>query len=134
MKLTVLGVSSGTSVDGVDLALCSISSSPDSPDLELSLLSYSEAPWDPALRNRILALVKPGAQTSLEEICDLNFAIGEQFAGAIATSGIDLSKVDLISSHGQTMWHIPPDTESDSPRGSTLQLGESAVIAARTGK
>jgi anhydro-N-acetylmuramic acid kinase len=69
------------------------------------------------------------------DICELNFLLGEAFASAAKAvlEGANV-EVDLIGSHGQTVWHIPPRTEAaDFQLGSTLQLGEPAVIAERTG-
>ncbi|TVY54085.1 Anhydro-N-acetylmuramic acid kinase [Lachnellula cervina] len=117
VTLTVVGLNSGTSIDGIDIALCRISSIPHSYDLEVELLNYTEIPATASLRSRILGLVRPGAATTLEDVCDLNFALGEEFASAVHKSGVDLSNVDLIASHGQTLWHIP-----FGERLSTLQM------------
>lgn len=147
--LNVLGLNCGTSVDGasppplhpltigVDVALVRISAL-NSSDVSIRLEHYSEHPVPPSLRGRILALCRPGAPTSLEEICDLNFELGEVFAAAALESGVKMDKVDLIASHGQTLWHHPLATpgngyENGERRAATLQMGESAVIAQRTG-
>jgi 1,6-anhydro-N-acetylmuramate kinase len=74
-------------------------------------------------------LVRPGAATTLEDVCDLNFALGEEFASAVLKSGTDLSNIDLIASHGQTLWHTPT-----GERISTLQMAEPAVISKGTKK
>lgn len=109
--------------------MCRISSIPHSCDLEVELLNYTEIPATASLRSRILGLVRPGAATTLEDVCDLNFALGEEFASAVHKSGVDLNNVDLIASHGQTLWHIP-----FGERLSTLQMGEPAVISKSTNK
>lgn len=114
---------------GIDVALCRISSIPSSFDLEVELLDYKEVPVTSSLRSRILGLVRPGAATTLEDVCDLNFALGEEFASAVHRAGIDLSSVDLIASHGQTLWHTPV-----GERISTLQMAEPAVISKSTKK
>lgn len=107
-------------------------------DVAITLRSYSEYPVAPALRSRILALCRPGSKTTLEEVCDLNFELGEVFAEAVENSGIDLDHVDLIASHGQTLWHTPVAVEGNGysageRRMATLQMSESAVLANRTG-
>jgi 1,6-anhydro-N-acetylmuramate kinase len=84
---------------------------------------------DPALRTRILALVRQDASTTVEDVCDLNFAIGEEFSRAVLASSVDLNNVDLIASHGQTLWHKPT-----GERMSTLQMGEPAVLSHATKK
>lgn len=127
VSLNVLGMNCGTSIDGIDVALCKITSQPSSPDITVELLSYNEVPVTPSLRSRILNLVKPHASTTLADICDLNFALGEEFVRAIKDSGVGLSDVDVIASHGQTLWHTPT-----GERISTLQMAEPAVIANKT--
>ncbi|EJT45131.1 hypothetical protein A1Q2_05127 [Trichosporon asahii var. asahii CBS 8904] len=135
--LNVLGLNCGTSVDGVDVALVRISALNRS-DVSIKLGHYSEHPVPSSLRSRILALCKKDAPTTLEEVCDLNFELGDVFATAALESGVDMSKVDLIASHGQTLWHHPVACgkggyASGERRAATLQMGESAVIAQRTG-
>ncbi|KAM0554918.1 hypothetical protein ACHAPJ_006654 [Fusarium lateritium] len=65
----------------------------------------------------------------MAEVCDLNFALGREFSRAVKESGIDLVDVDIIASHGQTLWHQPVGKDR-----STLQMAEPAVIARETGK
>ena len=125
------------STPGVDVALVRISAL-NASDVSLSLQHYSEHPVPPALRSRILALCRKDAATSLEEVCDLNFELGEVFASAVLESGVKTEDVDLIASHGQTLWHHPVSCGSGGyangqRRAATLQMGESAVIAQRTG-
>lgn len=87
---------------------------------------------DPEIRTNVLRLCRPNnsegaAATSLAELSDLNFVLGKEFARAVEQSGVDLSKVDLIASHGQTLWHQPLGEDR-----STLQMAEPAVIAHKT--
>ena len=119
---------------------CSIESIPQTNDVAVQVLSYREHEWPPLIRKQILSLCRPGSETTLEEVCDLNFAIGEVFAQAAASSGVDLNEVDVIASHGQTLWHTPVPLERGAGYAagerhmSTLQMGESSVLQARTGR
>jgi 1,6-anhydro-N-acetylmuramate kinase len=113
----------------IDVALCKIDSIGSSNDVKIELLSFTEVPVTSSLRSQILSLCRPGSSTTLAEICDLNFALGREFARAITDSGVDLAQVDLVASHGQTLWHIP-----DGEHKSTLQMAEPAVIARQTNK
>jgi 1,6-anhydro-N-acetylmuramate kinase len=100
--------------------------------VKIELLSYTEIAVDPSLRTTVLRLCRPNqedAATSMAEVCDLNFALGREFARAVENSGIDLGNVDVIASHGQTLWHQPLGEQR-----STLQMAEPAVIAQKTGK
>jgi anhydro-N-acetylmuramic acid kinase len=129
--MKVVGLMSGTSADGVDAAVVEICGRP--PELSVRLLSFLTVPFDARRRAQIFALFEP-ATGSVDRICHMNFAIGEWFAQAalqaIAQAGLSPADVDLIGSHGQTIYHA---VEAGSPVRSTLQIGEAAVIAARTG-
>lgn len=128
-SLTVVGLMSGTSADGIDAAVVEISGAP--PELNWRLLAQNETPHPDALSERVFAAFRPETAT-VDQLCSLNFALGEAFAEAalqvIEAAGLTPNQVDLIGSHGQTVWHI-----ADGPDASTLQLGEAAVIAERTG-
>jgi anhydro-N-acetylmuramic acid kinase len=129
--MKVIGLMSGTSVDGIDAAIVEITGAP--PNLAAKLLSFTFIPYDEGQRAQIFALFQPHTGT-VDRICQMNFAIGEWFAAAalraIQEAGLTPHDVDLIGSHGQTIYHAVGD---DSPVKSTLQIGEAAVIAARTG-
>jgi anhydro-N-acetylmuramic acid kinase len=135
-KHLVIGLMSGTSADGVDAALCEISGE-GRGGLNVKLLAKHATDYPDFLRERILRACEPEGGKS-GEVCELNFLIGEAFAftanNLIDESGVNKAEIDLIGSHGQTVSHIPPRTDSASFQlGSTLQLGEPAVIAERTG-
>ncbi len=127
--MKVVGLMSGTSADGVDAAVVEIEGSP--PALKVDLLSFTFVPFEREQRARIFALFDP-ATSDVESICRMNFALGEWFAAAalqaIADAGLMPDDVDLIGSHGQTIYHAV-----DAEPRATLQIGEAAVIAARTG-
>ena len=116
-----------------------IESVESTPDVIMHLQSYYEYPVPSLLRKRILHLCRLGADTTLEEICDLNFELGEMFVAAIRASGIPLDQVDLVASHGSTLWHSPDSVNRGAGfckgerRMATLQMGESSVLAYETG-
>ncbi len=131
--MKVIGLMSGTSADGVDAALVEIRAGNSRPDLRL--LAFETFPYPPGLRARILAAASGG---STEEVCHLNAYLGELFAeaagGIAGRACVPLAAVDLIGSHGQTIHHLPsPRLEGPHSVRSTLQVGEPAVIAERTG-
>lgn len=123
--LRVIGLISGTSVDGIDAAVVDVSRRSSGVDVRTVAALTREFSADE--RARILDLCRPDAP--LEAICAANFDLAEWFAaaalGALKQAGIPPTDCDLIASHGQTIWHIPGH--------STLQIGEAAVIAERTG-
>lgn len=116
-----------------------IESVESTPDVIMHLQSYYEYPVPSLLRKRILHLCRLGADTTLEEICDLNFELGEMFVAAIRASGTPLDQVDLVASHGSTLWHSPDSVNRGAGfckgerRMATLQMGESSVLAYETG-
>lgn len=132
----VIGLMSGTSADGIDVALAEISGAP--PHLHARLLNFAAVPFPRNVRETILRIAN-GARTSTEELSQLNFLLGELFADAARTAcnqfRVPLKSISLIGSHGQTVFHQGVPTQSVGSRriASTLQIGEPAVIAARTG-
>lgn len=129
-SFTVLGMMSGTSVDTIDVALCEFEPGRNGPgEIGFRLLGYREEPH--SLREGVLELL--AARTvGLDELTELNFLLGEAFAAAAssALAALDFPSVDLIASHGQTIYHLVAPGRTRS----TLQLGEPAVIALSTGK
>jgi anhydro-N-acetylmuramic acid kinase len=129
--MIVIGLMSGTSADGVDAAVVRLDGSP--PSLAWEVLGHSHHPFAPELRAEIFACFHPESG-SVDRLCRLNFALGRALAaaalGAAQTAGLSMAEIDLIGSHGQTLWHEPP---KQGEQGSTLQLGEPAVIAEMTG-
>ncbi len=129
----VLGMMSGTSGDGLDCALTVIAGH----GLQTRVLQVQSAtlPYSAAQREFILSLFQPGVD--LDQLCQAGFRLGALFAdGALRflrQLGVEPEAVDLIGSHGQTVWHKPPSACRPGEFPSTLQIGEPAVIAARTG-
>lgn len=123
-KKRVVGLMSGTSVDGIDAALCEISGA--GPDATVNLVDFRFTPYTDDQRRTIHALFQGDAAA----LCQGSFALGEWLAAA-AREVAGAQPIDLVGSHGQTVWHQPPSLGAGTP--STLQLGEPAVIAARTG-
>ncbi|GAX91732.1 anhydro-N-acetylmuramic acid kinase [Effusibacillus lacus] len=132
--MTCIGLMSGTSVDGIDVAIVGISGKP--PELKVRLRHFEAIPYEEEIRERIFRLFRPETSSVLE-ICDMNFALGHVYADAvlqtIRSSGIDPSEIAFISSHGQTVYHNPVPTRIGKYEiTSTLQLGEASVIAEKT--
>lgn len=131
----VVGLMSGTSADGVDAAVLAVRGT----GLKMThrLIGYHERPYPAALRRRVLDSMAP-ARVSVESLCELNFELADFFAdtalAAIDAIKLPLAKVTVIGSHGQTICHLPPGRPGQSAAtGSTLQLADAGVIAARTG-
>ena len=127
-----IGLMSGTSADSIDAACVRFEGAP--PRLDWELLSFVTLPMTAELRQEIFAAFRPETGT-VDKLCQLNFTLGEWFAKAsleaVKAANLTPAQVDFIGSHGQTVWHIPPNSGEGVP--STLQLGNPAVIAERTG-
>lgn len=127
----VVGLMSGTSADGIDACLVEIGDG-----FSVKFIKGISYYYPAAIRKRIFDIFK--GKASVKDICEMNFVIGECFARAalevIQKAGLTSDKVDLIGSHGQTIYHKPQDEFiGDINTKSTLQIGEAAVIAERTG-
>src|SRR5205807_845153 len=109
--LRVLGLMSGTSVDGIDAALCEFGPDPQGgPEaLQFRLLAFHEQPYPPAIRAQVLALCRPETRR-LDALTEMHFALGELFAdaalAALRAARHTPESVDLIASHGQTVYHL----------------------------
>ncbi|MBI3019152.1 MAG: anhydro-N-acetylmuramic acid kinase [Deltaproteobacteria bacterium] len=133
-KSYVIGLMSGTSADGVDAALVEIEMSDGFPLLRLK--TFQILPFSKKLKQMILRASSHEA-LAVDEICKLNFQLGEEFARAVIhltqAAHIPLKMIDIIGSHGQTIKHLPPKSLKPIGFGSTLQIGEPSIIAERTG-
>ncbi|MDQ3553837.1 MAG: anhydro-N-acetylmuramic acid kinase [Chloroflexota bacterium] len=131
--MLVLGLISGTSLDAIDAALVEITTRHSA--LELSLVSWAEAPWPAELRDRLRGWSDPAATLTAGDLAVASMAVGEAFA----TAALDLAhearvasdQVDLVVSHGQTIHHR---VDEAGRAVATLQIGEPAVLAERTGR
>ncbi|MFO7893287.1 MAG: anhydro-N-acetylmuramic acid kinase [Longimicrobiales bacterium] len=141
--MRVVGLMSGTSLDGIDAAVIEVESSdrevgrrdagdPGAAPPSWRLLAFETVPYSEEERAAIQDAMVEG---SAESLARLHADLGEWFASAALVvcrrAGVSRSQVDLIGSHGQTVWHQPPGMDQDH-RGFTLQLGDPATIAERT--
>ena len=123
----VVGLMSGTSLDGIDAALVRFEGS-TSEDLSWSLVAFQSTPYGPERQALLLKGMEDGTP---EGLCRLNASLGEWMAAAVlgVCEGAGVSPADLtaVGCHGHTIWHIPPE---GGVRGSTLQLGDPATVDA----
>jgi len=131
----IIGLMSGTSADGITAAIADISGTGESA--EVILIGYKTYPYADDVRERVFNLFKPGHGT-VQDVCEMNTVLGEAFAEAannlINDLGFTGEDVDLVGSHGQTIWHQPnAESVSGYASRSTLQIGEPAVISEKTG-
>lgn len=133
--MRVLGLMSGTSADGIDVALARVEGAP--PRLHARLENFLAVPYPGPVRRAVLRIAE-GAAVPVAEISQLSFLLAELFAEAALAAcrqfRVSPAKIDLIGSHGQTIYHQGRATRFlGRPVASTLQIGEPATIAARTG-
>jgi anhydro-N-acetylmuramic acid kinase len=130
--MTVAGIMSGTSADGIDVAVVRIAPRRNQPALRL--IAHEHFAFPEGLRSRILAAMNANS-TSTPELARLNWRLGIAYAEAVAkTLERHKLKVDLIGCHGQTLYHQPtPAAYVGRSFGCTWQAGEAQVIAMRLG-
>ena len=123
----IIGLMSGTSCDSIDAGLCIVY-----PDLSCKLIQGINYKYPPHIREKIFNLFSGNA--TVKDVCQMNFAIGKCFANACNILISEHGKPDFIASHGQTIYHFPFDEKLDDiSLKSTLQIGESSIIAKETG-
>lgn len=123
----IIALMSGTSCDSIDAGLCEVS-----PDMSVKLIQGINHPYPEHISAKIFSAFR--GDISIKELCQLNFAVGKCFADAANILIGEFGKPDFISSHGQTVYHYPYDEKLDNiSLKSTLQIGESSVIAKETG-
>ncbi len=138
----IVGIMSGTSLDGIDACLVRILAAAGEAVDSVELLAHSYIPYSPQMRALVSGLCSPDT-ARIDDLTYVHFGLGEWYARAalmvIAESGIDRSRIDAISMHGQTVWHAPEPRQFPGPEGrplpvkGTLQLGSAAVLRERTG-
>jgi anhydro-N-acetylmuramic acid kinase len=137
----VIGLMSGTSLDGVDATLVRIGTAPDGAVSSVKLIKQVYIPYSDELRSIVSALCSP-ERARIDDLCYAHFGLSEWYAAAvrrvIEASGLPSGSVDAVSMHGQTVWHAPiardfPGPEGDIPVKATLQLGSPAVLRERCG-
>ena len=123
---------SGTSADGIDVALVDLARAPDKT--RLKLLGHTSFPYPAEVRKAVLNNMN-STHASVAELARLNFLLGELYADAVVRSLRKLgAKAELIGCHGQTLYHQGTRARFLGKNiAVTWQTGEGAVIAARTG-
>ena len=122
-----IGLMSGTSLDGLDIALCKI----EGYDLNttVELLAFDSVPMAQSMSEKIL-LVSDPKTSRVDDISSLNMEIGQWYSEAISffmdKHNLEYD-LDFIASHGQTIYHIPQDTERH--KASSLQIGDPSLMA-----
>lgn len=129
--MLAVGLMSGTSLDGIDAVLCDICGSGNTT--RIKQLEFTTLPLSSEIKEKIKRCCNN--QATVAQVCSLNFELGELFAKAVQSVckqyGVKTTQLGFIASHGQTIYHIPRKTSDYA--ASTLQIGESAVIAQRCG-
>jgi anhydro-N-acetylmuramic acid kinase len=138
---TVLGIMSGTSLDGVDAVLVSIKTTAAAEVESVRLIKHSYLPYTDEVRGEIASLCTLST-AKIDDLVYTHFGLSEWYAAAalqvISEAGFKADQVDVISMHGQTVWHAPVLRNFPGPSGAvpvkgTLQLGSGPVVQERTG-
>ncbi|HYK52091.1 MAG TPA: anhydro-N-acetylmuramic acid kinase [Candidatus Eremiobacteraceae bacterium] len=127
--MRAIGLMSGTSADGIDVAAVDVDLDREAARPDIRVLNFVTLPYDPAVHARLLS-TSSSPSTPINQLGELNVAVGEALGNAALEAAakwdLDIRSVDVIGSHGHTMWHAPESSV-------TVQIGEPAIIAERTG-
>jgi len=131
----IIGLMSGTSLDGLDVALCVVSGA--GTRMQLNLQAFRTVPYTPAFKEEITGIFSTRL-ADLEQVCIMNEWIARQHAGMILEClqqwGVSPEEIDLIASHGQTIFHAPRILHGKTHfPNATLQIGDGDHIAVLTG-
>ncbi|MFH2115232.1 MAG: anhydro-N-acetylmuramic acid kinase [Spirochaetota bacterium] len=137
----IIGIMSGTSLDGVDAVLVGIRKSEGSEPDSVTLLGQVYVPYSDELRDRIARLCTLES-SRIDDLVYTHFGLSEWYAVAVlrllSETGYPRERIDAICMHGQTVWHAPQSQLFPGPNGpipvkGTLQIGSAAVVRERTG-
>ncbi len=131
----IIGLMSGTSLDGLDIALCKVKGS--GMVTEVQIIQFVTVPYSNDFKNKIRSVFSK-RQVDLELVCLLNPWVAVQHGGMILQAlnqwGINTNEVDLIASHGQTIYHAPKVLHGiEEYANATLQLGDGDHLSVKTG-
>lgn len=130
----ILGLMSGTSMDGLDIALCRISGS--GKQTKFHLEKFQTVGYSEKISNELKEIVSQET-VSLQKVCLLHSWLGNYHADlileALQTWDIDISEVDCIASHGQSIYHLPAGRQNERQLNATFQIIDGDHIARRTG-
>ncbi len=132
---TIIGLMSGTSVDGLDIAICKIKGSGN--NTEINVTHFETANYTKEYKENVASIFSKRS-VDLETVCLINEWIGIQHGllinNALNNWGITNNKIDIIASHGQTIYHAPKTQHQNKNFGNgTLQIGDGDHIAVTTG-
>ncbi len=137
----LIGVMSGTSLDGVDAVLISVTTDDTGALVDVKREDQVSLTYSPEARERVSRLCIPGAAT-LEDLTYAHYGLAvwnaEAVNSLISQAGLERTDIDAVCMHGQTVWHSPVPKPFPGPRGSvdvtgTLQIGNAQVVASQTG-